>query len=353
MGRKSNTKKQGKKEKKNGVQPAGAASGAAAKRGPAAATNPPSPTLQRVGRVAAIVLGSLFLLAGTFKIGDPWSFVGSLPAYGIPDALRVPVALIMPTIEVILGLMLIAGWRVRETSMATAGFLAVFGAVIAYGWSAGTLEDCGCFGPFLKSSPPMALARDGGMMVLAVLGFLWAPVDGLRFTASFSRLRIGTIATVAVASFALIASILFADEGTLDERLAAAEARSVESAPSLASLALGEREHVFLYLFAPDCSHCIDAGPTMARMAADPDLPEIVGITTTRRAGETRYYMQHAGATFKAYEMPPASFMRITGDGSVPQLVHMQRGKIVRIWGGQNGPPLPDVDGLKTYMSLQ
>ncbi len=190
-------------------------------------------------------------------------------------------------------------------------------------------------------------------MVLAVLGFMWAPVDGLSFTASFSRVRIGTLLTVAVASFAMIASVLFADEGTLDERLAAAQARGSEAASSLASLNLGDREHVFLYLFSPDCVHCINAGPTMARMASDPDLPEIIGITTTRRPGEVKYYMQNAGASFKTYEMPAPAFVRITGDGYVPQLVHMKRGEIEHAWGGENGAPLPDLEALKTYMSLQ
>lgn len=299
-------------------------------------------TLRRIGRGAAIVLGLVFLLAGTLKIGDPWSFLGSLPAYGVPSAVRLPATVLVPIFEVVLGFMLVAGWRLREASMATAAFLLVFGGAIAYGWAAGTLQECGCFGPLLKRTPPQALAQDAGLLLLAVLGFLWAPAANKPMT----RGRWGTLATIAIASVAMIGSTLMEDPGTLEERIAAAEPVVGGATPSLADLNLRDRD-VFLYLFHPDCPHCIENSPRVKRIVDDPDLPELIGITHSVRPADVRNYQLGADAEFIAYTFLMPSFVQITGDGAVPQLVYLRRGRIERVWKGD----LPSPAELKRFLS--
>lgn len=274
MGRKTKNKRpkggspSAAKPAKSAANPAGSAAGEIVEK-----KKEPSATQRRIARYAAFGLGLVFLYAGTLKVGDPWSFLGSLPAYGAPSFLRLPVTVMMPTIEIVLGIMLVFGWRLRESSLAAAGLLAVFGGFIAYGWSMGTLQDCGCFGPGLERTPPEALAQDAVMFGMAVLGMLWAPAAGKL---SFTRLQMGTLATAAVASVAMIGGTLMADPGTLEERIAAAEPQVGNQAPSLEDLDLRSRD-VFLYLFHPDCPHCVENGPQMARIASDPDLPEVIG----------------------------------------------------------------------------
>jgi uncharacterized membrane protein YphA (DoxX/SURF4 family) len=321
----------GRKSKKNKGTGATAAGPAASKP----ERTPPSALQQRIGRVAAIGLGLVFVLAGTLKVADPWSFLGSLPAYGIPPVLRVPITVLMPTIEVALGVMLLAGWRTRIASLAAAGVLGGFALVIGYGWSMGTLQECGCFGPMLERTPPEALAQDAVFIGLAVLGMLWAPVTRIEWT----RFRMGTLATVAVASVAMIAGTLWSDTATLEERIAAAEFAVGSTAPSLESLNLRNRD-VFLYLFHPDCPHCVRNGPALARIASDPDLPEVIGITHGVSSGQVRAYLDHAGADIKAYTFNIASFVQITGDGAVPQLVFLKRGRRERVWKGDLPTPM-------------
>ncbi len=339
MGRKSKKKRQ-KRQVSSPSSPGGKAAGKSPGKTSTKAARPAnvSETQQRIGRIAAIALGSIFIFAGTLKVGDPWSFLGSLPAYGVPSALRLPVTVLMPTIEVVLGVMLIIGWRTRAAATAAAGVLLAFGAVIAYGWSMGTLQECGCFGPMLKRTPPVALAQDVGFVALAVLGIMWAPID----RAPFSRMRLGTLATVLVACVAVIGGTLSADPGTLEDRIMAAEYDVGTAAPSLEALDLGNRD-VFLYLFHPDCPHCVENGPNMARVASDPDLPEVIGITHDVDPGEINYYLQHAGADINAYEFSLPSFLQITGDGSVPQFVYLKRGRVERVWKG----PVPGTAELK------
>lgn len=336
MGRKSK-----KNRKKKGGAPRAAAPPAGAPPKPAKQARSPEPTsdLQnKIGRVASIGLGIMFVLAGTLKVGDPWSFLGSLPAYGIPPVLRLPVTVLMPTIEVVLGVMLLAGWRTRLASSVAAGVLATFAGVIAWGWAAGTLQECGCFGPMLQRTPPQALAQDAVFIAMAVFGMMWAPKTKMEFT----RFRLGTLATAAVISVAMIGSSLWADTLTLEERILAAEPTVGTAMPSLEDLDLPNRD-VFLYLFHPDCIHCVRNGPRMAEIAADPGLPEVIGITHSVNPGEVKAYLDHAGADIKAYEFSLPSFVQITGSGATPQFVYLQRGRKARTWLGD----LPSVAELR------
>ncbi|MCH7825102.1 MAG: hypothetical protein IH849_09905 [Acidobacteria bacterium] len=341
----------GRKSKKNRNKKGGATAAAMKPAGtPAkpeqrkAERTPPSEKLQKVARISSMVLGAVFVLAGTLKVGDPWSFLGSLPAYGLPSAIRLPVTVLMPTIEVVLGIMLIAGWRLRQASMATAGFLTLFGGVIAYGWVMGTLQDCGCFGSWLQRTPPQALAEDAGMLALAVLGIMWAPVG----KTDLSRFRLGVLATVAVGSIAMIGSTLAADTSTLEERILAAEVAVDEGIPSLKDLDLRNRD-VFLYLFQPDCPHCIENGPAIARISQDPELPDVIGITHSVARGDVDFYLRTAGADFPAYEFLWPSFVQITGDGAVPQLVFLRHGRIAQVWKGN----LPSTRELKRAIAAR
>ncbi len=341
MGRKSKKNR----KKKGGAPAAGKPASTPAKpEQKRAERTPPSEKLQKVARISSMVLGAVFVLAGTLKVGDPWSFLGSLPAYGLPSAIRLPVTVSIPTIEVVLGIMLIAGWRLRQASMATAGFLTMFGGVIAYGWAMGTLQDCGCFGSWLQRTPPQALAEDAGILALAVFGIMWAPA----VKTDLSRFRLGVLATVAVASMAMIGSTLAADTSTLEERILSAEVAVDEGIPSLEDLNLRNRD-VLLYLFQPDCPHCIENGPAIARISQDPGLPDVIGITHSVAPGDVDFYLRNAGADFPAYEFLVPSFVQITGDGGVPQLVFLQHGRIAQVWKGN----LPSTSVLKRAIAAR
>ena len=70
-------------------------------------------------------------------------------------------------------------------------------------------------------------------------------------------------------------------------------------------------------------------------------------ITHSVKAGEVREYQRNAGTTFSTFEFLPPNFVRITGDGAVPQLVYLKRGKIERVWRGA----LPGAGALRDEMA--
>lgn len=61
-------------------------------------------------RIASLIVGAVLLLAGVTKTLAPQAFLESLSGYGLPQPLGVGVALVLPAIEILLGVMLLALW---------------------------------------------------------------------------------------------------------------------------------------------------------------------------------------------------------------------------------------------------
>jgi uncharacterized membrane protein YphA (DoxX/SURF4 family) len=97
-------------------------------------------------RVIRWSLSFVFLYSGATKLADPGAFAVLIDAYGIlPDALLMPVAVGLPTLEVAAAIGLIMD--IRGPLAVIGALLAVFMAVLAYGLWMGLDVDCGCFGP--------------------------------------------------------------------------------------------------------------------------------------------------------------------------------------------------------------
>jgi uncharacterized membrane protein YphA (DoxX/SURF4 family) len=117
-------------------------------------------------------MGGVFLYAGGLKIADPAAFAGSVAAYKlIPTFGNYLVAATLPWVEVLCGLLLVAGYRVRAGATLILLMNLVFVVALTSAIIRGLDIDCGCFrqgGP--KTSPWIALLRDlafiAGIVVL-------------------------------------------------------------------------------------------------------------------------------------------------------------------------------------------
>ncbi|MGD9333078.1 MAG: MauE/DoxX family redox-associated membrane protein [Desulfobacterales bacterium] len=91
-------------------------------------------------------LALVFFYAGVIKLADPEAFAVIIGAYGlVPEVLLMPVAIILPAIEVLAAIGL---WVDLRGSLATvAVLLTVFIAILGYGLWMGLDVDCGCYGP--------------------------------------------------------------------------------------------------------------------------------------------------------------------------------------------------------------
>lgn len=130
--------------------------------------------------VARLVLGGVWIVAGSAKVTDLAASVRAVRAYQLlPETAAQVVGAALPPVEILLGVLLVVGAGVRAGAVASAVLLAAFVAGIAWAWSRGLRIDCGCFGSggeLAAGEDPTygrELARDLGLLVLAALLARW------------------------------------------------------------------------------------------------------------------------------------------------------------------------------------
>jgi len=93
-----------------------------------------------------LVLGGIFIFAAIDKIAEPDAFAKSISNYHlIPTVALNIMALTMPWIELIAGIFLVIGVRLRAASALISGMLVVFLIAIISAILRGYNIDCGCF----------------------------------------------------------------------------------------------------------------------------------------------------------------------------------------------------------------
>jgi uncharacterized membrane protein YphA (DoxX/SURF4 family) len=97
--------------------------------------------------IARLVLAGVFVMAALPKIQDPVTFGSSVAAFEIIDvSLCSWVALVLPWLELVLGIGILLPW-IRQTSSALIGLLLVlFIGLHSSAWVRGLDISCGCFG---------------------------------------------------------------------------------------------------------------------------------------------------------------------------------------------------------------
>ncbi len=127
---------------------------------------------QWLGRVAALLLGAVLLVAAWAKIIDPVSFAEQIGREGLDFLLGAEaMAILAIGLEVGLGLALVLGlrklWVLLPTGFLIVLFLSLTGRAY-WLWSQGLLEDeaaCGCFGNLVDRTPAEAFWQDLLLMV--------------------------------------------------------------------------------------------------------------------------------------------------------------------------------------------
>ncbi len=98
-------------------------------------------------RICALTLGLVMLAAAWAKIVDPPGFAQTLYNYRLlPEALRHPVALVLPWLELWLGLALVTGQGECGAARWALALMLGFAAAIGLNLVRGNPIDCGCFG---------------------------------------------------------------------------------------------------------------------------------------------------------------------------------------------------------------
>jgi uncharacterized membrane protein YphA (DoxX/SURF4 family) len=117
--------------------------------------------------LARLVMAAIFIYASLDKIAHPAAFAKDVYNYQIlPDALINLTALVLPWLEVFLGLCLLAGIWLPGAVLAVNGLLIVFLAALVFNMARGLDVNCGCF-----STGSDAPAMSTGWYLLRDVGF--------------------------------------------------------------------------------------------------------------------------------------------------------------------------------------
>lgn len=128
-----------------------------------------------VGRAAIVVarllVAGMFLWAGVPKILDPAVFAQDIANYQlVPDATIAYLAVIVPVIEIVVAVALVAGVEARGAALLAGAMLVVFAAAMIQAMVRDIDLSCGCFGSTTESEVGWgSVARNLGLTAACLL----------------------------------------------------------------------------------------------------------------------------------------------------------------------------------------
>lgn len=121
---------------------------------------------------ARLYLGVVFVMACLHKIAHPEAFALDIAAYDfLPTELVNLLAITLPWVELVAGVMIIVGIRARAAALLIAVMLVAFIIPLAAALVRGLDLSCGCFAPGVGEADPISgwtLVRDGSWLVLCL-----------------------------------------------------------------------------------------------------------------------------------------------------------------------------------------
>lgn len=126
-----------------------------------------------IGLIFRLVLGGVLLVAGLLKYQHLDKSQMAVRAYELlPVALANFLGIVLPYLEIAVGILLIFGAAVRVSAIISGILMVAFSIGIAQAWARGLSIDCGCFGGGGQVAPGTAnylpeLVRDAGLALMA------------------------------------------------------------------------------------------------------------------------------------------------------------------------------------------
>ncbi|MFP4369223.1 MAG: MauE/DoxX family redox-associated membrane protein [Candidatus Kapaibacterium sp.] len=125
--------------------------------------------------IARLILGFMFIIVGIAKIHEPAVFAEEIGNYRIlPEFMLNFIALLLPWLELLSGLFIIAGVRIRANTIITGALLIVFIIAVASADIRGLDINCGCYSNIAEQKVGMAkILENTGLLILAVYLYIF------------------------------------------------------------------------------------------------------------------------------------------------------------------------------------
>ncbi|QLG46205.1 BT_3928 family protein [Costertonia aggregata] len=130
--------------------------------------------------ISRIFVGILFIISGLIKLNDPVGFSFKLEEYFSSGVLDLPffepyaltISIFVVIFEVLLGVMLLIGFRVKFTVWSLLLMIVGFTFLTFYSAYFNKVTDCGCFGDAIKLTPWESFTKDVILLVLIIILFI-------------------------------------------------------------------------------------------------------------------------------------------------------------------------------------
>lgn len=140
----------------------------------------PVPKMKYVVGISRVFVGILFIISGFIKLNDPVGFSFKLEEYFSQGVLDMPVfepyalaiSIFVVIFEVLLGVMLLVGFRVKFTVWSLLIMIVGFTFLTFYSAYYNKVTDCGCFGDAIKLTPWESFTKDIILLVLILALFI-------------------------------------------------------------------------------------------------------------------------------------------------------------------------------------
>lgn len=125
---------------------------------------------------ARLAVAAVFILAALPKIQDPVAFEASVEAFGIVEgSFSSWIALILPWLEMVIGVGLLAPQIRRGSALIAIGLLLLFIGLHASAWARGLDISCGCYGQSETEDSPnylFLILRNSGLLLAVCIVFI-------------------------------------------------------------------------------------------------------------------------------------------------------------------------------------
>jgi len=130
----------------------------------------------QINLLIRIIVGSIFIITGISKIIDPVLFAKEITFYRmLPDFSINLIAIILPWIELVVGVLFILGVRVKANILILAGMLLMFNFAVSVAWARGLNINCGCFSNLAKETVGLGKLSENFAMFFALVFMFFFP----------------------------------------------------------------------------------------------------------------------------------------------------------------------------------
>ena len=290
----------------------------------------------------------MFLLSAFAKCVDIRSFAVLISYFGI---IREPIivlslAVLIVTMELTLGLTMIVSRALRPLCLrATLGVLAGFSSILVYGWLFKNLQDCGCFGSFVKMSPLVSLLKNAVLMGIAGAGLYGYSKNSVAMHPIFTyRGKQQLKAFVFAGSlFLFVGGLVYsfskesvqAGDAGVKEKAGVAQTSDRKFATFQIqdqgkTVDLGQGTYLVAFL-SDSCEHCQEIVSQLnALPQTSPDLPPVVALVLGE-ADTLKQFRQQFKPNFPLAILQPLLFLDFIDDAP-PRFYLVQNGKSIAYW---------------------